>query len=141
MIGLAEINSVARLLEAGHRASPTLDTLLEILKMITRKFTANPPTATNQQLGLSDELENIARAYTDPYVLPHGKHAAVAMNAVQALVASASPNAGILDFSMSQPVYVLLSALYRSVLRRWTVCYTLETHTAATFEEVRMTAH
>ena len=91
MIGPSQVGSIARLLEPDHRASPALDTVLEILNMIARKFAANPVGVTNQQPELSDQIEHVAGAYLNPYVLPHGKHAAIAMNAVQALVALASP--------------------------------------------------
>ena len=94
LAGTAQVESVAKLLEPGHRASPTLPTLLETLKMIARKFAANPPRSPNQYPALSGQLERVARAYLNPYVLPQDKHAAVAMNAVQALAALASPELG-----------------------------------------------
>ena len=96
-VGLAEtaqVESVAELLEPGYRASPTLDTLLETLKMVARKFAANPPGSPNQYPALSGQIHRVARAYLNPYVLPQGKHAAVAINAAQALAALASPEFG-----------------------------------------------
>ncbi len=94
LVGTAQVESVAKLLEPGHRASPTVDTLLETLKMIARKFAANPPASPNQYPALSGQLERVARAYLNPYVLPQSKNAAVAMNALQALAALASPELG-----------------------------------------------
>ena len=58
------------------------------------KADANPPKAPNQYPALSDQIERVARAYLNPYVLPQEKHAAVAMNSVQALAALASPEFG-----------------------------------------------
>jgi hypothetical protein len=65
--------------------------VLETIKMVARKFAANPPAACNEHPGLSAQLERVARAYLNPYVFPHGKSAAVAINAVQAVVGLASP--------------------------------------------------
>ena len=94
LAGTAQVESVAELLEPGYRASPTLDTLLETLKMVARKFAANPPGSPNQYPALTGQIERVARAYLNPYVLPQDKHAAVAMNAMQALAALASPELG-----------------------------------------------
>ncbi len=94
LMEVAQVESVAKLLEPGHRASPALATVLEIVKMVARKLAANPPRAPNQYPALSGQVERVARAYLNPYVLPQNKHAAVAMNAVQALAALASPEVG-----------------------------------------------
>jgi hypothetical protein len=91
LAGAAQVDSVANLLEPGHRASLTSDMLLETVKMVARKFAANPPESPNPYPALSGQVEQVARAYLNPYVLPQNKHAAVAMNAVQALAALASP--------------------------------------------------
>ncbi len=85
-----EIDTVSILLDPKHRTSATLDLVLETLKMIRRKLTVNPPSATDSHPALSGHVERLAGAYLDPYVFPHGKHAAVAMNAVQALGGLAS---------------------------------------------------
>ncbi len=85
-----EIDTVSILLDPEHRTSATLDVVLETLKMIRRKLTVNPPSATDSHPALSGHVERLAGAYLDPYVFPHGKHAAVAMNAVQALGGLAS---------------------------------------------------
>lgn len=85
-----EIDTVSILLDPKHRTSATLDVVLETLKMIRRKLTVNPPSTTDSHPVLSDHVERLASAYLDPYVFPHGKHAAVAMNAVQSLGGLAS---------------------------------------------------
>ncbi len=114
LMGTAQIESTARLLEPGHRASADVDSLLEALKMISRKFAANPPGSPNQYPELSDQLDQIARAYLNPHVLPHDKNAAVAMNAVQALAAAASPEVG----AVITEVNTLCPTWFRQQLQR-----------------------
>ncbi len=89
----ANIGSIATLLEAGHAGTPPLDVELEIVKMIYRSFEANPPAKPDPELELAERVYEIARAYLEPRVLPHGKHAIVAMLAVLALVAMLSKRA------------------------------------------------
>lgn len=87
------IGSIATLLEAGHAGTPPLDVELEIVKMIYRSFEANPPARPDPEPELAERVYEIARAYLEPRVLPHGKHAIVAMLAVLALVAMLSKRA------------------------------------------------
>jgi len=91
LVPAAELDTVGELLQPNHRAVPALDTVLEALKMVHRKLAAHPPATADEHGPLAEQVEAIARAYINPYVLPHGKHAAVAMNAVQALAATGSP--------------------------------------------------
>jgi len=118
-----QIESVGAFLEPGHRAYPSLDTLLETVKMIARKFAANPPESPNEHPTLSCQLERLARAYMSPYVLPHGKNAALAMNALQAVVGSASPGMHglIADANTSCPAWFRqqLQRRLRRLLREW----------------------
>lgn len=91
-IPASELESLATILEPGHRASPSSDLLLEIAKMIARKAAANPPADAAQYPRLSEQLVRLANAHLNPYVLPNGKNAAVAMNATLAAIGLASPD-------------------------------------------------
>ena len=89
----ADIGSIATLLEVGHTGTPVLDLELEIVKMIYRSFEADPPAKSDPEPELAERVYEIARAYLQLRVLPHGKHGIVAMLAVQALVAMQSERA------------------------------------------------
>lgn len=92
-IETANIGSIATLLEPGHAGMPPLDVELEIVKMIYRSFEANPPAKPDAEPELAECVYEIATEYLRPRVFPHGKHATVAMLAVQALVAMLSKRA------------------------------------------------
>ncbi len=92
-IATENLGSMATLLEEGHCATPPLDVELEIVKMIYRRFEANPPTEADPQPELAERVREMALDYMTPRVLPHGKHATVAMLAVQALAAMLSKRA------------------------------------------------
>lgn len=84
LIPVSCLECLATILEPGHRASPGIDTVLEIVKMVTRKTAVNPPASEGQHPRLCGQLARLARAHMDPYVLPYGKSAALAMNAILA---------------------------------------------------------
>ncbi len=107
MMQIDEVSAVARFLQTGHRAIAPLDTTLETIKMISRKFAANPPENVDTQPTLSEQLESIAIAFVNPHVLPHGNHAALVMNAVQALASMASRRVlGVIDeLNHSSPIW------------------------------------
>ena len=86
MMSVADIGWAATLLEAGHRAAPTVEVELEVAKMVFRKFSAIPSTEPEPQPELAARLAEIAIAYLNPRILPRDRHAAVAMLAVQALM-------------------------------------------------------
>jgi hypothetical protein len=90
LIPVSDLDCLAAVLEPGHRASPGTDTLLEAIKMVARKTAANPPATDCQHPRLAEQLVQLARAHMNPYVLPHGKSAALAMNAILAVAGLAS---------------------------------------------------
>lgn len=90
---LDRIGTLADFLEPGHRAYVPLEIQLEAAKMTYRKFEANPPSAPEPEPGLAVRLAEMASLYLNPQLLPRDKHAAVAMNACQALAAMLSPKA------------------------------------------------
>lgn len=84
MIDMSDIDSLASILESGHRASTSIEIELEVAKMAFRKFVANPPRELNTHSALADQLADLARVYLNPRVFPKGRCSAVAMLATQA---------------------------------------------------------
>lgn len=89
----AQLDSLATLLEPGHAGAPSLHVKLETVKMIYRSFEADPPPSRDPHPQLAQRVYEIAKAYLDPNVLLDGQNAAVAMLAVQALIAMLSGRA------------------------------------------------
>lgn len=92
-VGMTDVRQVgyfASLLESGHNSALSLDMELEIVKMILRKLEANPPEIADPEPELAQQLAQIAQAYINPCVLPKGKHATVAMLALEVLAAMKS---------------------------------------------------
>jgi len=94
MLDVSRMNEVASLLEAGHRAPLSLELELEVVKMIYRKFEANPPADTNTEAALSARLWEMAQDYMRPRFILREKYATVASLAVEAIVASRGSEAG-----------------------------------------------
>jgi len=94
MLDVSRMNEVASLLEAGHRAPLSLELELEVVKMIYRKFEANPPAHTNTEAALSARLWEMAQDYMRPRFILREKYATVASLAVEAIVASRGSEAG-----------------------------------------------
>jgi len=94
-MNVADVGSVGLLLEAGQRGEPPLEIKLVIVKMIGRKFAANPPLAPNAEPELADKVFELAEASLFRHVLPEGKWAAMGLEAVHALAAMLSSKAEI----------------------------------------------
>jgi hypothetical protein len=76
----------AQLLDAGPRAPIPLEVELELVKMIVRKLTANPPEQNDALPQLGDRLWEIADTYLNPRLLTREKYGAIALNAILGLV-------------------------------------------------------
>jgi nitroreductase len=87
MLDVSRMNEIASLLEAGHRAPLSLELELEVVKMIYRKFEANPPAATDTEVALAARLWEMAQDYMRPRFILREKYATVASLAVEAIVA------------------------------------------------------
>lgn len=92
-----EIESLASLLESGHRAAVPLDIELEIAKAVVWKLTAQPAQAPNQFPQLADQMWNLAQTYLHDRLLPRDKYAAAALNAGLALLLMQSHVAEVID--------------------------------------------
>ena len=82
-----DLNHLADFLQPTGRARMSAQTLLETIKMVTRKLCANPATEVDLFPRLEEELIKISCAYATPYVLTTGLNAALALNAFLALAA------------------------------------------------------
>jgi hypothetical protein len=85
-IGINDLEGLLPLLESGHKARPSTALVLELVKMVARKYAANPPAKDDPCPTLAKSLAKIATPYLNAYVLPHDKFAAIALNATMALV-------------------------------------------------------
>lgn len=133
------LESLAAILEPGHRASPGLDVVLEVAKMVARKTAANPPVACDQYPRLSKQLVSLASAHLNPYVFPHGKNAALAMNAIVATIGLGSSDSRELlhEVNESSPLW-FRHQLRRRLDRLWAE-WTLKRDDAGISHEVLMT--
>ncbi len=80
------LSYTSQLLEAGPRTPVPLEVELELVKMIVRKLTANPPEPNDSLPELGDRLLEIAKIYLNPRLLVREKYGAVTLNAILALV-------------------------------------------------------
>lgn len=85
----SEFGWLATLLESGHQ--PSLD--VEIAKMVFRRYSVSPPERPDPHPQLSDRLAEIASDYLRPHVFSRERSPAVAMLAIQALLAMRSERA------------------------------------------------
>ncbi len=76
----------AHLLEAGSRTPVPLEVELELVKMIVRKLTANPPEPNDSLPELGDRLREIAKTYLNPRLLAREKYGTIALNATLGLI-------------------------------------------------------
>jgi hypothetical protein len=90
IMDMSDMASIASILESSHRAVLPVEVELELMKMIVRKFAANPPSSPNLFPKLAEQISDLTKAYLNPRILPQGKYAAVAMNGVQGLVSMVS---------------------------------------------------
>lgn len=81
-----DMPSIAKLLDAGHKAQVPLGLELEICKMVFRKLAANPRAEKHQLPELESRLTDVLAAYANDRLLSREKYGATAMNAVLALV-------------------------------------------------------
>jgi hypothetical protein len=76
----------AQLLHAGPLAPIPIEIELELVKMVLRKLTANPPEQHDFLPELGDRLWEIAHTYLNPRLLTREKYGAIALNAILGLV-------------------------------------------------------
>jgi hypothetical protein len=81
-----DLETIASLLDARHRSPVPLDIELEITKMVVRKLTANPPGEGNTHPALGRQLRQLASLYVSDRLLAREKYAAIALNAILALL-------------------------------------------------------
>ncbi len=74
------------LLDAGQHVVLPVEIELEVTKSIVWKLAADPAPLANQLTGLADFLMDLARGYLKDRILLREKYAAVALNAVLALL-------------------------------------------------------
>ncbi|NUN97751.1 MAG: hypothetical protein HUU16_16435 [Candidatus Omnitrophica bacterium] len=91
LMDVSQIGALASVLEPGHRAVIPQEIELEIVKMVARKFAANPPAAPEPEPELATRLMELAEAYLNPRVLPRGRFSAIALLALQGLAGMRSP--------------------------------------------------
>lgn len=91
LMDVSRIGTLASLLEPGHRAVIPQEIELEIVKIVARKFAANPPAAPAPEPELATRLMELAEAYLNPRVLPRGRFSAIALLALQGLAGMRSP--------------------------------------------------
>jgi len=89
-----DLRSVAILLDAEHKAPIPLRIELELVKMVVRKLTANPPVNSDSCPELAERLADIAHAYLNARLLSREKYGAVTLNAVIGLLLLRSPAVG-----------------------------------------------
>ncbi len=77
--------SIAKLLDAGHKAQVPLSLELEICKMVFRKLVANPHEQKYELPDLESRLDDLVHSYVNDRLLPREKYGATALNAVLAL--------------------------------------------------------
>jgi hypothetical protein len=80
-----DMPSIARLLDAGHKAQVPLSLELEICKMVLRKLVANPCERQYHLPDLETRLADVVHSYVNDRLLPREKYGATALNAVLAL--------------------------------------------------------
>lgn len=90
MLSNDRIGEITTLLETGHRAMLPLDLELEVVKMVYRKFEANPPAKADPQPELAERLWEMAQDYMRPRIILRDKHATVASLSIEAIVAMRS---------------------------------------------------
>jgi hypothetical protein len=71
-----------------------LDLELEVVKMVYRKFEANPPSQPSPHLALAERLFDVAQTYVAPRLVLRDKYATVAALAIDAIVAMRSNRSG-----------------------------------------------
>lgn len=94
MLNVERIGEIAELLDAGHRAQLPLHLELEVVKMIYRKFEANPPTQPDGQRILAERLLEMAEGYATRRQILRDYHASIAALSIEAIVAMRSERAG-----------------------------------------------
>jgi hypothetical protein len=86
------------LLKAEGRLSLPIDLELEIVKMVVRKLTANPPSERDSYQELAIRLEELVDDYASPRWLAREKCGAVLLNAILGLILSRSgPDAEVVE--------------------------------------------
>lgn len=90
LLDVQNLNNLVSLLESGHNASFSAETEIELLKMIGRKFAANPPAVNDPEPELAARLAEMAESYLKADVVSKYKFATIAMLAVEALAAMQS---------------------------------------------------
>ncbi|GAB4187113.1 MAG: hypothetical protein Kow00105_01690 [Phycisphaeraceae bacterium] len=86
LMDLADMGWLSELLESGHRVQPSLDTELEIAKMVFRRYSQSPPDRPDPHPKLSEQLAEMASDYLRPRVFNRDRFSTVAMLAMQALL-------------------------------------------------------
>lgn len=82
----SDMGWLATLLDAGHRAQPSLDTEIEVAKMVYRKYAANPPIEANPQPQLAARLAEMVDAYTSLRIFSRDGYSTAVMLATQAVL-------------------------------------------------------
>ena len=85
-IPIENINEIKFLTRTPDCHFLPLETQLELVKMISRKFKANPPKESNLHKEISEYVISVAESFLDPFILNISKCPAIAMNAIQASV-------------------------------------------------------
>lgn len=111
-----QIQSVAELLETGHRAACESEIEIELLKMLFRYFQNNPPQSADVYRALSTRVMEIAEAYTNPRILPQGKFATSALLAIASIVSMrSSKSQDLLKKGFSTPYRWFSTALTKEL--------------------------
>ena len=82
----ADTDSLAFLLEAGHRAAVSLEIELEIAKAVVWQQAAAPRAEPNASPVMAARLRELVETYANDRLLPRPKYGATALNAIIALL-------------------------------------------------------
>ncbi len=88
ILDVSRMSEIVSLLEAGHREPLTVELELEVVKMVYRKFEANPPASINTEMALTARLWEMAQDYMRTRFILRENCATVASLAVEAIVAA-----------------------------------------------------